>query len=162
MVLCLFISFEWFFGLLCRNLSELEYIWDMIMFFLAEKRNCRKNSCFWKLRWLISFKMSTTYLCVIYFLSQWFFSPHTSDPFHSSLRISFHWWYTIKLKEVVDFWFVHPDDAQLSGIFLPNSTDTKLLYKLMGTQLSLFTTFNVFLFQFIMFCLPDMSACAIL
>ena len=52
-------------------------------------------------------------------------------------------------KEVVDLQFVHPNDAKLSGIFFPKITDMKLVYKLMGTQLSLFTTFLVCFFQFI-------------
>ena len=52
-------------------------------FLLVERRNCRKKSYFWKLRWLISCKMSDTYLCVylcIYFLSQPFFSSRSRSP----------------------------------------------------------------------------------
>ena len=120
-----FIAFEWFLGLFCWNLSKPEYIWNIINVkwivrfcpwkeniifnylrntntvlntnFVAERRNCRRNSCSRKLQWLTSYKMSTTYLCVVYFLSRLFFSPHSSDPFYSSLRISFRWWYTVKL-----------------------------------------------------------------
>ena len=52
-------------------------------------------------------------------------------------------------KEVVDLQFVHPNAAKLSGTFFPKFTDMKLVYKLMGTQLSLFTIFLVCFFQFI-------------
>ena len=41
-------------------------------FLLVEKRNSRKNSCFWKQWWLTNWKISTTYLCVIYFFSSHF------------------------------------------------------------------------------------------
>ena len=56
-------------------------------------------------------------------------------------------------KEVVDLRSVHPNAAQLSGIFFPKFRHRKLVYKLVGTQLSLFTTFHMFFFQFI-FVLP--------
>ena len=58
-----------------------------------------------------------------------------------------------KTKEVLDLPFVHPNAAQLSGIFPPKFTDTKLVYKLVGTQLSLLATFRVLFFQFV-FLLP--------
>ena len=97
-----FIPFEWFLGSFCWNLSELEYIWNVnnvkwiiwfcpwkvnIYFnylsfisrvisltstqvFVSRKQKFSENS--WKLWWLISCKMSTTYSCIIYFLSQSF------------------------------------------------------------------------------------------
>ena len=40
--------------------------------FVSRKKVCKKNSCFWKLRWLTSCKMSTTYSCVTYFLRRSF------------------------------------------------------------------------------------------
>ena len=60
------------------------------IFLIAQTRNHRKNSCFCRLWWLTSCKISTSYSCAI--------SPHSCGPFHSSHRISFCWWYTIKLK----------------------------------------------------------------
>ena len=54
-------------------------------------------------------------------------------------------------KEVADPRFVHPNAAQLYDICV--LCMTYLVYKLVRTQLSLFTTFHVFLFQFV-FVLP--------
>ena len=118
---------------------------------LVERRNCRKNSCFWKLWWLISCKMSTTYSCVIYFLSQLFSLLIADDLFRSGYRFANDLWQNC--KEVVDLRFIHRNAPQLSGIFFVKFTDTKLVYKLVVTQLNLFITFNVLFFQF-SFVLP--------
>ena len=53
-----------------ENINYLNHIANFkYKFLLGQRRDCRKNSCFWKIWSLISCKMSTTYLCVIYFLS---------------------------------------------------------------------------------------------
>ena len=127
---------------------------------LAKRRNCKKNSCFWKLRWLISCKMSTTYLCVIYFLSWSFLAVTHFLILCSGYRFAEGIWQNC--KEVVDLRFVHRNAVQLSGIFFPKSTDTKLAYILVWT---LFTSCSLlsmcFSFSLFLFCLPDMCACAI-
>ena len=57
----------------------------------------------------------------------------SSDPFCCSLlRISFAEGIPWNCKEVVDLRLVHPNAAQLSGIFFSKSTDTKLVYILVG------------------------------
>ena len=61
-------------------------------------------------------------------------------------------------KEVVDLRFVHPNAAQLSGIFFSKYTDTKLVYKLVGT---LFTSCSLLSACLFLFCLSDMCACTI-
>ena len=72
--------------------------------------------------------MSTTYLCVICFLSRPFFSPHSrwSILFIAQDIVSLMLYN--KIKEVVDLQIVHPNAAQPSGIFFPKFTDTKLAY----------------------------------
>ena len=43
------------------------------------------------------------HICALFiFLSQPFFSPHSSDPFHSLLRILFCWWYIY--NKIVKMW----------------------------------------------------------
>ena len=108
---------------------------------LVERRNCRRNPCFWKLQWLISCKMRAIYSCVTYFYSWSFLAVNHFVILCSGYRLAEGIWKNC--KEVVDLRFVHPNAAQLSGIFFPISTDTKLVYKLVGT---LFTScWRVFL-----------------
>ena len=129
-------------------------------FLLAERKNCRKDSCFWKLRWLISCKISTAYMCVVCFLSRSFLAVTHFVILCSGYR--FAEGIQSNCKEVVDLRFVHPNAGQLSGIFFPKSIDMKLVYKLVGT---LFTSCSLlstcFSFSLFLFCLPDMCAYAI-
>ena len=94
--------------------------------------------------------MSTTYLCVIYFLSRSFLAVTHFVILCSGYRFA------------EGIRFVHPNAAQLSAIFFSKSTDTKLVYKLVGT---LFTSSSLlsacFSFSLFFFCLPDMCACSI-
>ena len=123
----------------------------------AERVNCRKNSCFWKLRWLTSCKISTTYSCVIFFSQSINFLSLTHLILFPGYRFAIGIQYNC--KEVVDLRFVHPNAAQLSDIFFQKFTDTRLVYKLVGvcSLLSTCSSFSLFLF-----CLPDMYPCAIL
>ena len=103
--------------------------------------------------------MSTTYLCVIYFLSRSFLAATHFFILCSGYRFA----EVIRQNcKVVDLRFVHPNAAQLSGIFFSKSTDTKLVYILVGT---LFTSCSLlsacFSFSLFLFCLLDMCACAI-
>ena len=103
--------------------------------------------------------MSTTYLCVIYFLSPPFLSvthfviPCSGYRFAEVIRQN---------CKVVDLRFVHPNAAQLSGIFFSKSTDKKLVYILVGTLFSSCSLLSAcFSFSLFLFCLLDMCACAI-
>ena len=87
----------------------------------------------------------------------------SSDPFcYSLLRISFAEVIPKNCKEVVDLRFVHPNAAQLSGIFFSKSTDTKLVYILVGSLLTSCSLLSAcFSFSLFLFCLPNMCSCAI-
>ena len=82
------------------------------------------------------------------------------DPFYSSLRILFCWWHMINLQRSSWTLICTSQLGNCLAYFFPKFTDMKLM-KLVETQLSLFTTFHVFFFQFL-FCLSDMCACTIL
>ena len=126
---------------------------------LAERRIAGKNHAFENYDGLSVAKWAL-HTCVIYFLSQSFLAvTHfvvLCSGYHFAKGIQWN------CKGVDDLRFAHPNAVQLSDIFFSKSTDAKLVYKLVGTLVTCcWPLSTAFSFSLILFCLPDMCACAV-
>ena len=97
------------------------------------------------------------YVYVSYlFFSRPFFSPHRSDPFCSSLGISFHWWYAIKLWRNSWPWICTSECCATVWHIFPKNSQAQNWCINWGSLIS-----TCFYFSLFLFCLPDTYACAI-